>query len=53
MAKGGKVSLAHIFITILIALDVGASLSYLILNGDWRRGCYWAFAAGLTYVVTF
>jgi len=38
--------------TLLIAIDLGAALVYG-LDGDWRKICYWAAAAVLTYVVTF
>lgn len=38
--------------TLLIVIDILASLPYWSI-GDWRMGCYWLFAAGLTFVVTF
>lgn len=41
-----------IFPTILIVLDVVASIVYLSSN-DWRRAIYWIAAAVLTATVTF
>lgn len=41
-----------VFPTILILLDLGASLSYLIA-GDIRRAIYWFAAAVLTATVTY
>jgi len=38
--------------TVLIIIDIGASIPYGI-SGDWRKCCYWLFAGGLTYVVTW
>lgn len=38
--------------TILIIIDIGASIPYLA-QGDWRKTIYWLCAAGLTYVVTW
>ncbi len=38
--------------TVLIALDVGASVVYAC-HGDWRRFIYWLAAATLTATVTF
>jgi len=42
----------QIFPSILIGLQLCASGVYF-LAGNWRMGCYWLFAAGLTAVVTF
>jgi hypothetical protein len=42
----------QIFPTILIALDLCASLVYA-LDGDWRKVIYWASASVLTATVTF
>ncbi|MBM7423843.1 hypothetical protein [Spongiibacter marinus] len=36
----------------MMVLQLGAAAPYL-MGGDWRKGLYWLFAAGLTYVVTF
>lgn len=36
----------------MIILSVGASIGYFIA-GDWKRGLYWLFAAGITSTVTF
>lgn len=36
----------------LLLIQVLASVPYWAI-GDWRKGLYWLFAAGLTYVVTF
>lgn len=36
----------------MLVLQAAASMPYL-MSGDWRKGLYWLFAAGLTYVVTF
>ena len=44
--------LEKLFPTILIVLDICASLSYLPAS-DWRRVIYWLAAATLTTVVTF
>jgi len=44
--------LQHIFPIVLIALDVGAALSYIPV-GDWRKIVYWIAAAVLNAVVTF
>lgn len=41
-----------IFPVILMCLDFGASMVYFS-QGNWRKGLYWLFALGLTYVVTF
>jgi len=41
-----------IFPTILIALDVAASIPYA-LHGDWRHTIYWLAAATLTACVTY
>jgi hypothetical protein len=41
-----------IFPTILMILDVCASLAYLY-NGDWRKTIYWLAAGVLTFVVTY
>ena len=43
---------AKLFPTILIALDVCASLVYLF-EGDLRRFVYWTAAAVLTATVTY
>ena len=43
---------AKLFPTILIVLDVCASLVYLF-NGDLRRFIYWTAAAVLTTTVTY
>ena len=43
---------AKLFPTILIALDVCASLGYLS-NGDLRRFVYWTACAVLTATVTY
>ena len=40
-----------LFPFLLIALNLGASLVYLI-EADWRRGIYWFAAAVLTLCVT-
>jgi len=37
---------------LMMFLSVGASVPYWVL-GDWRKGLYWLFAAGLTFTVTF
>lgn len=42
----------HIFPTILIVLDIGASIVYL-LDGDIRRMIYWLAAGTLTICVTY
>lgn len=42
----------HIFPTLLIILDVGASIVYASAF-DWRRAIYWLAAAILTATVTF
>jgi len=44
--------IAHAFIIALLALDIGASISFAWAL-DWRRAVYWFCAATLTYVVTF
>ncbi|GAB3380858.1 hypothetical protein NCG89_00880 [Spongiibacter taiwanensis] len=36
----------------MMVLQLGSATPYLMC-GDWRKGLYWLFAAGLTYVVTF
>jgi hypothetical protein len=36
----------------LLIIQALASMPYWAV-GDWRKGLYWLFAAGLTYVVTF
>jgi len=41
-----------VFPTILIVLDIGASVVYLT-KGDLRKVTYWIAAAVLTFVVTF
>lgn len=41
-----------IFPTILIVLDIGASIVYAC-NYDWRHAGYWIMAAGLTICVTY
>ena len=41
-----------IFPTVLLILDIGASIVYWT-KGDWRKVIYWAAAACLTYVVTY
>ena len=41
-----------IFPTLLIVLDLGASVVYAVAL-DWRRALYWAAAAVLTACVTF
>ena len=41
-----------VFPALLVLLDLGAAVMYG-LEGDWRRGLYWLFAAGLTAVVTW
>lgn len=41
-----------VFPTIMIVLQLCASLPYFS-QGDWRMGCYWLFASGLTTVVTW
>lgn len=38
--------------TALIIIQTFAALPYFI-DGDWRKGLYWLFAAGLTVVVTY
>jgi hypothetical protein len=42
----------YIFPVILIILDCGAGITYLV-NGNVKMFFYWLFAAGLTYCVTF
>ena len=42
----------HIFPLILIALDIGAAVTY-IPACDWRKVVYWIAAAVLNAVVTF
>ena len=51
MAKR-KMKPHQVFPTLLIVLDVCAAAPYFFA-GNWRMGCYWLFAAGLTTVVTF
>ena len=41
-----------IFPTVLIILDIGASMVYWS-KGDWRKGVYWIAAAVLTFVITY
>lgn len=41
-----------LFPTILIILDLGAALMYLI-GGDYKRAVYWIAAATLTFTVTY
>lgn len=41
-----------LFPTILIVLDLGASIMWLVA-GDWRRAIYWLAAAVLTATVTY
>lgn len=43
--------ITKIFPILLIALDLGASLIYVVY-WDWRRAVYWAAAAVLTLTVT-
>jgi hypothetical protein len=38
--------------TVLIVIDCLAAIGY-IPTGEWRKVCYWLFAAGLTGVVTW
>lgn len=38
--------------TILVVLQAMSAVPYFYL-GDWRKGLYWSFAAGLTFVVTY
>ena len=40
----------RLFPSILIALDLGASMVYY-WHGDWRRGTYWLAAMTLTLMV--
>jgi len=47
-----NMKLTQAFPTILIVLDVMAAIVYMCY-GDWRKACYWLFAAGLTFVVTY
>ncbi len=42
----------YIFPIILISLDIGAGITYLV-NGNIKMFLYWLFAAGLTICVTF
>ena len=42
----------YIFPSILIALDVGASLMFAVA-GDWKKAIYWLAAAVLNVTVTF
>jgi hypothetical protein len=41
-----------IFPLILIIINLVAGTIYFS-KGDWKRGCYWLFAAGLNYCVSF
>lgn len=41
----------HIFPVLIIGLSAAAGIAYLC-SGDWRRGFYWLFAAGLGVCVT-
>lgn len=41
------------FPTILIGLDVAASIVYLVSTGDHRKAIYWISAAILTAAVTY
>lgn len=50
--RGACVVNTKIFPTILIVLDVCASVAYLS-KGDWRHMVYWLAAAVLTTVVTY
>jgi hypothetical protein len=45
-------SKSQIFPTILLTLDICAAIPYFV-DGNWRKGAYWCFAAGLTWTVTF
>ena len=45
------VQLRYLFPTLLIVLDLGASMVYAF-DGDWRRAIYWFAAATLTLTVT-
>ncbi len=38
--------------SVLIAIDIGAGIVYLI-GGDWRRFIYWIAAAVLTASITY
>jgi hypothetical protein len=38
--------------TLMIVLQFFSAFPYFV-SGDWRKGLYWLFAAGLTAVVTF
>ena len=38
--------------TILVVLQAMSAVPYF-WTGDWRKGLYWCFAAGLTTVVTY
>jgi len=40
-----------IFPSLIIAASAAAGIVYLC-HGDWRRGLYWLFAAGLGVCVT-
>lgn len=44
--------LTRILPTVLIVIDIFASIPYFYY-GNWRKGCYWLFAAGLTFMVTY
>jgi hypothetical protein len=52
MEKGEGMSQKYIFPTILIVLDVLASIVYLT-QGDVRKTIYWFSAATLTAAVTY
>ena len=42
----------NVFPIILLVIQTCASGMYFY-TGDWRRGCYWAAADVITFVVTF
>ena len=46
-----KLDPAQVFPILIIVLSAAAGIVYLY-SGDWRRGLYWLFAAGLGVCVT-
>jgi len=46
-----KLNPAQVFPILIIVLSAAAGIVYLY-SGDWRRGLYWLFAAGLGVCVT-
>lgn len=50
--RGNKTMSMMIFPCVLIALDIGAAIVYLI-NRDYKKAIYWLAAAVLNICVTF